>query len=281
MNNCKICESKSNQIFSGKILNKYEIDYFKCENCGFIQTETAYWLQESYSNVIASTDIGLVARNLSLQNITEWIVKKYFDYNAKFIDFAGGYGMFVRLMRDKGFDFYRQDFFCENLFAQYFDIQDQENVKYELLTAFEVFEHLENPLAEIAKMFNYADSILFSTEIQPKYEMNSINDWRYFAKETGQHIAFYTENALEIIANKMNCHFYSNGNNIHILTKRDLATNPFEEWKNRNKRSVVVRMLHKAIWYFDYKNRKQAKDLYLESYLEKDYNLITNKINNK
>lgn len=280
VNKCKICDSNSPWLFSGKILNKYEIGYFKCKNCGFIQTETPYWLKESYSNVIASTDIGLVARNLGLQKITEWIIKKYFDCNGKFIDFAGGYGLFVRLMRDKGFDFYRQDFFCKNLFAQYFDIQGQENLKYELLTAFEVFEHLENPLEEIGKMFNYSDSILFSTEIQPKGEINSISDWRYFAKETGQHIAFYTFKSLEIIASKMNCHLYSNDNNIHIITKRELLSNPFAELKNRNKKPFAVRILQKVIWHLEYRNRKEVKDSYLESFLEKDYNLIINKISN-
>jgi hypothetical protein len=50
----------------------------------------------------------------------------------------GGYGMFVRLMRDGGFDFHREDPLCDNLFAQGFDRQDDGT--FELVTAFEVFE---------------------------------------------------------------------------------------------------------------------------------------------
>ena len=278
--NCKICKSNSDRIFSGRILSKYEIDYFKCQNCGFIQTEEPFWLQESYSSVIAMTDIGLVARNLSLQNITTWIIKKYFNYKAKFIDFAGGYGLFVRLMRDKGLDFYRQDFYCENYFAQYFDVTDQNiKDKFELLTAFEVFEHLVNPFEEIEKMFDYSDSIFFSTELQPQLKMESIEDWRYFAKETGQHVAFYNIKSLEIIAEKLNCHFYSNENNLHILTKKKLDSNPFQKWQNKNKKSFVVRGLYKIIRQLEYSSSSK-KEIYLESLLEKDYKMVIDKINN-
>ncbi|OWU91797.1 MULTISPECIES: class I SAM-dependent methyltransferase [unclassified Flavobacterium] len=279
--NCKICKSNSEKIFSGKILNKYEIDYFKCQNCGFIQTEEPFWLQESYSSVIAMTDIGLVARNLSFQNITTWIIKNYFDYKAKFIDFAGGYGLFVRLMRDRGLDFYRQDFYCENYFAQYFDVTDLNNTdKYELLTAFEVFEHLVHPFEEIEKMFDYSDSIFFSTELQPQIEIKSIQDWRYFAKETGQHVAFYNIKSLEIIAEKLNCHFYSNGNNLHILTKKKLVSNPFQKWQNKNKKSFVVRELYKIIRKLEHSKNQKINQIHLESLLEKDYHMIINKINN-
>jgi len=279
--NCKLCKSDSNKIFSGKILNKYKIDYFKCQNCGFIQTEEPFWLKESYSSVIAMTDIGLVSRNLSFQNITVWIIKSYFNCKAKFIDFAGGYGLFVRLMRDKGLDFYRQDFYCKNFFAQYFDVTNQNSTeKYELLTAFEVFEHLSNPIEEIEKMFDFSNSIFFSTELQPSIKIETANDWRYFALETGQHISFYNIKSLEIIAEKLNCYFYSNGNNLHILTKCELPTNPFEEWQSINKKPLVVKVLYKVIRYLENMMGKEKKEIYLENLLEKDYNMVIEKIKN-
>ena len=55
--------------------------------------------------------------------------------------------MFVRIMRDKGFNFYRQDIHCQNLFAKHFDISNIKiTEKFDLLTAIEVFEHLEDPM---------------------------------------------------------------------------------------------------------------------------------------
>ncbi|MBD0726562.1 hypothetical protein B6A10_15420 [Flavobacterium sp. L1I52] len=277
--NCKLCQSVSNKIFSGKILNKYEIDYFQCQHCSFIQAEEAFWLEESYSSVIAITDVGLVSRNLSFQNISFWIIKKYFDYKGKFIDFAGGYGLFVRLMRDKGLNFFRQDLYCENIFAQYFDVTNQTcKEKFEVLTAFEVFEHLSNPIEEIEKMFEYSNNILFSTELQPRTKMQSVNDWRYFALETGQHISFYNIKSLEIIAEKFNCYFYSNAANLHILTKYELPTNPFEEWEKFNKKTFLVKILYKLIRYIENMMGKEKKEFYLESLRDKDYYAVIEKI---
>lgn len=283
MNNyCKICNSNTVKIFSGKILNKYKIDYFKCDKCCFVQTENPYWLNESYSSAIAHTDIGLISRNLSFQNVTSWIIRSYFDYNSKFLDYAGGYGLFVRLMRDKGFDFYRQDIYCENHFAKYFDISELNKFsKFELITAFEVFEHLVDPIKEISEIFKSSDVIFFSTELQPHYKMNSTADWWYFAEETGQHISFYTIKSLEIIAKKMNCDLYSNDRNLHILTRKKLNSNPFEEWEKSNKNILIIRSLYKVIRFIETRINKKSNNVHMKSLLMKDFEYVKNKINGK
>jgi 2-polyprenyl-3-methyl-5-hydroxy-6-metoxy-1,4-benzoquinol methylase len=281
-NDCKICNSTIKKIFSGKVLNKYVINYFQCDECDFIQTENPYWLNESYSSAIASTDIGLVSRNISFQNITSWIIKTYFDNKAKFLDYAGGYGLFVRLMRDKGFDFYRQDVYCENYFAKYFDISEQDLVtKFELVTAFEVLEHLVDPIKEINKIFESADVIFFSTELQPQNKLNSTADWWYFAEETGQHISFYTVKSLQIIAKKMNCDLYSNNSSLHILTKRKLNSNPFQEWENSNKKTLIIRILYKIIRYIENRINKESSRVHMNSLLLKDFEYVKNQINVK
>ena len=63
---CKICNSETKQIFSGHILNKYNIKYHYCENCGFLQTEEPYWLDESYAESINISDTGYMQRNINL-----------------------------------------------------------------------------------------------------------------------------------------------------------------------------------------------------------------------
>lgn len=42
---CKICGNETKKVFSSKILNKYNIDYFYCDNCGFLQTEKDFSLR--------------------------------------------------------------------------------------------------------------------------------------------------------------------------------------------------------------------------------------------
>jgi hypothetical protein len=221
--NCKICNNTATEIFTATVLKKFNnVQYFQCSNCNFIQTEHPYWLQESYTDAISDLDLGLISRNISLSQKMDVIINLFFDNKAKFIDYGGGYGMMVRMMRDKGYDFYRQDNFCNNLFAKHFDITDltQNNRSgFELLTAFEVFEHLENPLEEIRKMFTYSKSVLFSTSLQPKKVLKSSDDWWYFLPEIGQHIAFYTEKSLQIVAEKFNTNYYKINDGLHLFSK--------------------------------------------------------------
>ena len=71
---CKICNHETNNIFTAKILNKYYAKYYYCDHCGFLQTEEPYWLKEAYSNSISITDTGIVARNITLSQITSGII---------------------------------------------------------------------------------------------------------------------------------------------------------------------------------------------------------------
>ena len=58
---CKICNKANDSIFTLKILNKYEIKYYHCSWCGFLQTEEPYWLDEAYSE---SINVSYMQRNL-------------------------------------------------------------------------------------------------------------------------------------------------------------------------------------------------------------------------
>jgi protein-arginine kinase activator protein McsA len=71
---CKICSNETYNIFSAKILNKNNIKYFYCDYCGFLQTEEPYWLKEAYSDPICIIDTGIMARNITLSQITSGII---------------------------------------------------------------------------------------------------------------------------------------------------------------------------------------------------------------
>lgn len=221
---CKICGSESQPLFNNKtvILQRYEINYYQCRACRFIQTESPYWLSEAYASAITSLDIGLVGRNINVSRQVASLILSHFNKEGAFLDYGGGYGMLVRIMRDYGFDYYRFDTYCENIFAKHFDLQDSPARKFQLLTAFELFEHLDNPVEELGKMLQLSDSIFFSTELIPGRELESAHDWWYFAPETGQHIAMYSEDSLRRLARKFNCNFYTDGHTLHLITRRKL-----------------------------------------------------------
>lgn len=241
---CLICGTHCTFLFRAEVLGKHSVSYFECASCGFIQTEKPYWLEEAYGTAISTLDVGLVSRNISLSKTVASMIQSNFDIRGRFLDYAGGYGLFVRLMRDSGFDFYREDCHCENLFAKNLDLKDlPPGSRFELVTAFEVFEHLANPLLEIEKMFIFSDSVLFSTELIPG-KIQSAKDWWYFVPETGQHISFFTMSSLESLAASLKCRLYSDGTSLHILTRREL-THPFRPKPLQLIQSILSRGLRK------------------------------------
>ena len=276
-NYCLICNHEIKKIFNTDVLNKYKVDYFQCLNCNFIQTEKPYWLDEAYSDAITKLDIGIIYRNINFSNkITQFFKNNLFSSDGIYLDYGGGYGIFVRMMRDKGFNFYRQDVFCNNLFAKHFDITDLSNdTKFNLLTAFEVFEHLENPLDEIHKMLLLADTIIFSTLLLPNHNVKPDN-WWYFIPETGQHISLFSLKSLEFITQKLNLYLYSNGQDLHIFSKNKLNYNPFEKVK----KSFFTRIKHKLLKSDKFNLLNSKKHINSTSLLSSDFDFVKNKLNN-
>lgn len=260
---CKICAGESVYLFDKKVLSKYDVKYFRCTRCEFIQTEKVFWFDEAYNNIITSLDLGLINRNLHIYPIVGAIISKFFDDKGSFLDYGGGYGLLVRIMRDEGFDFYRQDKFCKNIFATDFDIEDvSKQRKFELITAFELFEHFNDPLHELRTMLEYGDSVFFSTELQPG--KNLLTSWEYLTPETGQHISLYSHRTLQEIAKIIDVNLYSNQKTLHLLTPRKISNGTFQ---------LLVRRKGAMLYNALFSNR--------DSFLQKDYNAAKVKLDRR
>jgi hypothetical protein len=218
---CNICQSDSKEIFKSLILKKYNVPYYECSKCGFIQTEKPHWLDEAYKSAINTCDTGLLARNQRFSETCSLLLYYFLGDNTAHLDYAGGYGVFTRLMRDIGFNFYWHDPYCQNLFAQGFEYKPESRNKIGLITAFEVFEHFTDPKTELEKMLLISRNILFSTDLIPQ-PRPKLADWWYYAPEHGQHISFYTRKSLEIIASMHNLHFYTDGKRLHLFSDKKL-----------------------------------------------------------
>ena len=225
MTKCKVCNSESKKVHSGKVLNKYNINYYQCTNCGFVQSENPYWLEEAYSSAISLSDTGIMSRNIMFSKLTTVIFSILLNRNASFLDFGGGYGILTRLMRDKGFNFYWYDQYAKNLVARGFEGKTIEK-KYEAITSFENFEHFENPIEEIEKIFNITDFVLFSTDLI-SIPAPSTKKWWYYCLEHGQHVSFFSIKTLQYIAKKYHYNLTSNGTNIHIFSKKKVTSKIF------------------------------------------------------
>lgn len=221
---CPVCQSKTNVAFKMQVLQMYEAHYHVCSHCGYLFASNPYWLDEAYASAIATTDTGLVKRNISISAKLACLL--YFGMHergkGRYVDIAGGYGMLTRMMRDFGFDFYWQDKYCSNLLAQGFEYFNGPS-KCDAVTAFEVLEHVTNPVDFIknALLEANSDTLIFSTLLYEGAPPNP-NEWWYYAFQTGQHIGFFQKKTLEIIGKKLNLNFYS-ANKVHILSRKKIS----------------------------------------------------------
>jgi len=163
---CLLCGSGTEVRFKRQVLHQYEVSYFYCDQCGLMQTEKPYWLKEAYHDAIVAADTGVVSRNLFFQRQVAVVLNFLFDGKGCYLDYGGGYGLFTRLMRDVGFDFYWQDPYCENLFARGFSSTEAME-PFKAVTCFEVMEHIEHPLEFVTKCLEESEcrTFIFSTEL--------------------------------------------------------------------------------------------------------------------
>ncbi|MBU5612538.1 class I SAM-dependent methyltransferase [Geomonas azotofigens] len=218
---CAICSGAMEPKFSALVLGKHLAQYHYCRSCGFLAARDPHWLEEAYGRAIANADTGLVLRNLDLApkvaSTLFWFAGERGE--GRFVDVAGGYGLLTRMMRDLGFDFYWQDKYCENVLAPGFEYRPELG-PCRAVTAFEVLEHLTDPLPFIEEaLATYRpDHFLFSTELY-EGEPPAPERWNYYAFATGQHVAFFQRRTLQKLADRLGLHFAS-ANRLHLFSRQ-------------------------------------------------------------
>jgi hypothetical protein len=229
---CPICTASMSPAFSAKLLRRYSVQYFSCHRCGLLQTEKPYWLAEAYTNAIDEIDTGLVERCLSNRDSIVPIIHRLIGDDARLVDVGGGYGLLTRLLRDRGFDCYTFDRYCENVLARGFE--PAPGFRADSLLAFEVLEHVEDPSTFLADAFaSYGcQTIIFSTTVFDG-TIPPI-DWWYYSLDSGQHITFYQRRSLAHLAGKLGCSYLWLGGDLHLISAR--AMRPIDQVLLTNRR---------------------------------------------
>ncbi len=216
---CPVCNSQREVCFKSIIKRKYSVNYYYCRACGLLQTEAPYWLGEAYENAIAASDTGLIMRNFTLSRRLSIVLYFLLNQHGKYLDIAGGYGFLTRLMRDIGFNFYWSDLYCQNLLANGFELHTT-SPPFTAVTAFEVLEHVSDPVGFIRDALKKSGSniFIFSTELfegEPPHP----NTWWYYSAHTGQHITFYQRKTLKVLSEKLSLNLYSH-KNFHMFSDK-------------------------------------------------------------
>ena len=215
--NCRLCNSLISNQFSEAELLGHKIKYFECAQCEYVQTEEPFWLDEAYASSINKSDTGIMERNLSNVRIVLATLTLMRKRTEKVVDYAGGHGFLVRLLRDKGIEALWSDRYSENLVARGFEYE-KENASVVLVTAFEAFEHFVNPIDEMEKLLSISSNILLTTTLVP-HPTPTPSDWWYYGLDHGQHIGFFRFNTLEHLAKEFHLNLISDGQSTHFFSK--------------------------------------------------------------
>jgi len=192
---CRLCGGALEPRFERTVLGKYGVTYHRCSECQSLQTDRPYWLGESYSSNLSPLDTGVCQRNLDNAALCLFLSRLFGLQNV--VDFGGGDGLLCRLLRDYGLNCFVSDKYASPVYAQGFSIPDFETP--DLALAFEVVEHFVEPMKDWDALFARRPRLLLvSTGI---YSGQSA-DWWYLAPEIGQHVFFYGESALRLIARR-------------------------------------------------------------------------------
>jgi methyltransferase family protein len=136
------------------------------------------------------------------------------DSQARCLDYGGGNGLFCRMMRDQGFDFWNYDKYVTPFYCSGF-VVERPTTPFAVITAFEVFEHLAQPARDIDEIFGLEPNLwIFSTQLY----RDQGADWDYLARTNGRHVFFYTARALEGLAARRGYVFIP-GRQIHAFIK--------------------------------------------------------------
>jgi len=195
---CRLCGSVLVKRFSLRVLDKYDVGYCECSRCKSLQTEEPFWLAETYNGLLPNLDVGGARRALrtcAVILLASRILS--IGWKARLLDFGGGDGFVVRMMKDVGFKAFVYDKYAPNTYACGFSGDPAE--QYDIVTAIEVWEHLAEPNEEIDLIFSKRPrAVIVATD---RYFGQS-QDWPYLGAGQGGHVFFYSKEGMQFIASK-------------------------------------------------------------------------------
>lgn len=256
MRSCPICDTNGKEIFTGRLLKKYDVKYYQCPKCALVYTESPYWLPEAYSDAISRYDTGVMQRNVTDMLMVNTLLELWFkNKRGVFLDYGGGYGIFTRMMRDIGYNWLWYDKYSENLVVRGYEychyVELGKVQKIDLITAFELFEHMDQPLKELEHLLSISRNVLFSTMLyDEKFAYKELDEWWYYSVNTGQHISFYSQITLEYLAEKNKIHYYKINDALHLFTDQKIS-----EWKLKVLKNPKLKFIQ---YYYYNKNCKNG-----------------------
>jgi SAM-dependent methyltransferase len=193
---------------AGVLDDRYKAEYYECRSCRALQVPDPVWLAEAYKReaepLIWNPDTGRFRRNYTVFCYLKALAAAGLPMDRA-LDYGGGYGLLTQMLVDAGVNAWLHDpYVTQPYFAGERVVPRLEVVpdaSYDVITSFEVFEHLTNPRPigeEFRRLLRPGGAVVLTTCL---YEPGTHGpDWYYLHPNTGQHILFWSRTALEMFA---------------------------------------------------------------------------------
>lgn len=197
--------NKSCEEARGKFLKLAGIPvyYAMCRACGFCWCPELHdWPLAKFEECIYNDDYVLVDPDYleARPKANAGMLRLMFPamtFSARHLDYGGGNGLLSKLLRESGWNSRSYDPFADKA------VQLEELGKFDLITAFEVFEHVPDVrrlLADLKSLLSDNGLILFSTLLSDgNIHPNQRISWWYAAPRNG-HISLFSRGALSRLA---------------------------------------------------------------------------------
>ena len=228
---CKICGHSS--IFFGQVdFNKHcdearsgklppagiPVTYLQCTACGFLFTrDFDTWSHSDFGEKIYNAEYAFVDPDFAERRPAanaSYLTQTFGSYRQKIriLDYGGGEGRLMDLLRAEGF----RRVNTYDPFSSKHNMNDGQ--KYDLITAFEVFEHVPDPVAtmrDITKRLKPESLLLFSTLLQPDDLAQTGLDWWYAGPRNG-HISLHSKLSLALLLKQFGLTLASANQGLHL-----------------------------------------------------------------
>jgi 2-polyprenyl-3-methyl-5-hydroxy-6-metoxy-1,4-benzoquinol methylase len=186
-----------------------------CQYC--FAPKLAAWDIQQFKEKIYNDEYALVDpehESIRPRRIAESLINAFpvSHHQIKHLDFGGGNGQLSQLLREANWQSFSMD--------PFFDQASRPDIfsKFNLITAFEVFEHHPNPIELIDKLHSLLSPnglIFFSTLISDQEIVSGKKlDWWYAAPRNG-HISLFSRASLKILGERHGMRLYSLSENFH------------------------------------------------------------------
>ena len=204
-------------------LSHLPIYYHMCDQCGHVfSPEFWNWSDSDFSQKIYNDDYRLVdpdyLETRPMGN-AQWLMQWFGQHTADIVhlDYGGGNGRLSDHLRQHGWNSTSFDPFPSTPF------EPERLGKFNLITAFEVFEHVPHPqelLAHIRRLMGESCLVVFSTLTSDNaLQRHSRINWWYCAPRNG-HISLFTRKSLSMLGAQHQLKFGSLNEGLHCYANQ-------------------------------------------------------------